>query len=239
MIEPGNTNACYYRDFMWGPVVDRGRVAELKRLLALAAIASVAGGLCACGGAGPRATVTKTVTGLDPDDAPTTISAPAPAPIPKADADRDNDIGAASDDTNNNRVLEFGHAASPPERRAVTALVRRYYSAALADDGARGCAMLYSTIAESAAEDSSREPGTPAYMQGLKTCAAVLGALFEHYHAQLAAELPKLEVTRVRLEQHHGFAFLSFGTVLPERRISVEREGHVWKMSQIFDEELP
>jgi hypothetical protein len=42
----------------------------------------------------------------------------------------------------------------------------------------------------------------------------------------------------VRLEEHHGFAFLGFGT-LPERKISVQREGRVWKLSQIYDEELP
>jgi hypothetical protein len=209
-----------------------------KRLLALTALVAVAAGLCACGGAG--STVTKTVKGPDPDDEETTtVTVSGPAPLEaRADADKDNDIGAAYDDKSNKQALDFGRAASPPEQRAIKALVKRYYATALAENGARGCSMLYSTLAEAAPEDDSREPGTPAYMHGATTCAEVLRDLFKHYHAQLAAELPKLEVTRVRLEEHHGFAFLGFGT-LPERKISVQREGRVWKLSQIYDEELP
>jgi hypothetical protein len=201
-------------------------------------IATLAVALCACGGAG--STVTKTVKAPNPDDEnikPATTSGPAPVEA-KADADKDNDIGAPYDDKNNRLAFAFGRPASPSEQRAITTLVKRYYAAALAENGARGCALLYSTLAEAAPEDDSREPGTPAYMKGATTCREVLTKLFTHYHAQLAAEQPKLEVTRVRLEEHHGFAFLSFHT-MPERRISVQREGHVWKLSQILDEELP
>ena len=194
--------------------------------------------LCACGGAG--STVTKTVKGPDPDDEESrTVPVLSPAPVEsKADADKDNDIGTPDDDKSNNLAFNFGHAASPSEQRAITTLVKRYYAAALADNGTRGCALLYSTLADAAPQDDSHEPGNPAYMQGANTCAEVLAKLFNHYHPQLAAELSKLRVTRVRLEEHHGFAFLSFGR-MPERRTSVQREGHVWKLSQIYDEELP
>jgi hypothetical protein len=209
----------------------------VRRWLAAVTVAALAAGLCACGGAG--STVTKTVNGPDPDDVATTVTAPVPAPLDtKADADKDNDIGAAEDDSNNSQAFDFGNAASPSERRAIAALVKRYYDAALAENGARGCALIYSTLAEAAPEDDSREPGTPTYMHGLSTCPQVLTALFKHFHSQLTLELPKLRVTRVRLEEHHGWVFLSFGG-LPERRISVQREGHVWKMSQIYDQELP
>lgn len=210
---------------------------RVRRQLAVAVVAALALGLCACGGAG--STVTKTVKAPDPDDEPRPVAVTPPPPVEtKADADKDNDIGAAPDDKNNSRAFDFGHAASPSERRAITALVKRYYAAALADNGARGCALLFSTLAEAAPRDDSQEPGTPAYMQGARTCAQVLAKLFNHAHPQLTLELPKLRVTRVRLEEHHGFAFLSFGT-LPERSISVQREGHVWKLTQILDEELP
>jgi hypothetical protein len=40
------------------------------------------------------------------------------------------------------------------------------------------------------------------------------------------------------VEEHHGWAFLSFGK-LPERGISVQHEGGLWKLNQIYDEELP
>jgi hypothetical protein len=176
----------------------------------------------------------------DPDDEnATTVTTPAgPAPLEtEVDADHDGDIGAPQDDSNNG-ATEFGHEASPAERRAIVALVKRYYAAARADDGTRDCFLLLSTIAEAAPNDDSREPDTPAYMHGQTTCGGVLSKLFNHYHAQLAAEVPKLQVGHVRLEEHHGLVFLHFGA-LPERQTSVIREGHVWKMSQIYDQAVP
>jgi hypothetical protein len=210
----------------------------MRRALALTAIAPLLAGLIACGGSqgGSHATA---VSHSESSTAATTPADEHPAPLDaRMDADHDNDVGASYDDKSNTSAFAFGHDASPSERHAIVALVKRYYQVALGDEGKRGCSMLYSTIAETAVEDDSREPGTPAYMHGLTTCAGVLKALFWHYHAQLAAEVPKLQVTRVRLQEHHGFAVLHFGT-LPERRISVERERHTWKMSQIYDEELP
>jgi hypothetical protein len=70
------------------------------------------------------------------------------------------------------------------------------------------------------------------------TCAAVLTLLFKHDHPQLVAELPKLEVARVRLIEHHGIVILHFGT-LPERQIPVAREGHTWKLQGLLDSEVP
>jgi hypothetical protein len=61
---------------------------------------------------------------------------------------------------------------------------------------------------------------------------------FKHFHKQLTVEWPKLKVTGVRLQHHHGFAVLSFGS-LPERQILVAREGHTWKISALLDTELP
>lgn len=207
----------------------------MKRLLTLAATALLAAGLFACGGSGGASLP------ADSGDVPTTVSTADTNPAPldaTVDADHDNDVHAAADDTNNNRALSYGHDASISERRAISTLVKRYYATALAEDGAHGCSLLYSTLAEAAPEDDSREPGTPSYMHGQTTCAGVLHALFKHYHAQLAAELPKLQITRVRLREHQGFVFLRFGK-LPEREIAVERERHTWKMARIYDDELP
>jgi len=166
----------------------------------------------------------------------------APASLEKVDRDRDNDVHAAKDDTSNNGVLAFGRPAALAEQGAITALIKRYYAAALAENGARGCSMLYSTIAEAAVEDDAQPPGPP-YMRGAKSCAEVLTLLFKHYHVQLAAETPKLQVTHIRLQEHRGFALLHFGA-LAEREIAVGREplGHgryTWKMNTIYDEELP
>jgi hypothetical protein len=224
--------------------------AAMTRSLALAATALLAAWLCACGGSSAKPSTAASTsaraatTSASTPTATTTAASKKPPAVPPAgldssvDADKDNDVGAASDDANNNsQLLEFGHEASPAETRAVTALIKRYYATALAGDGARGCTLLYSTLAEAAPEDDGREADAPAFSRGATSCAEVLDDLFRYYHAQLAAEVPQLAVTHVRLEEHHGFAYLSFGK-LPERRISVQREGHVWKLSQIYDEEL-
>jgi hypothetical protein len=211
----------------------------MRHLPTAAATALLAVWLCACGGTSAKTSTAGTSAAHTSTNA-TASKPPAVAPAAldsRVDADKDNDIGAAYDDTSNSNELTFGHAASRSERRAIVALVKRYYATALAGNGARGCTLIYSTLAEAAPEDDGREADAPAFSRGATTCAAVLSDLFRHYHAQLAAEVPKLVVTNVRLEEHHGFAFLSFGK-LPERKISVQREGHVWKMSQIYDEEL-
>lgn len=233
--------------------VDSGgeRKAAVRRASVPAVAALLAIGLLACGGSGSggssnaaalekkKIEYSKSVEKYGTSVSAAVAAEMRPAPLnAKVDADHDNDVGSPSEDTNNDYVLNFGRPASAAERSAITALVKRYYATALAGDGARGCAMVSSTIAETAVEDDVREPGGPPYMHGLTSCAQVLHALFAHYHAQLAAELPKLQVTRVRLEEHHGFAFLRFGA-LSERKISVQRERHTWKMSQMYDEELP
>lgn len=206
------------------------------RLLVLPVILLLVLAAAGCGGTARSHEV------RDPDDeniGTVTTASNGPAPLEaKIDADHDSDIGAPQDDPNNRSSEDFGHEATPAERRAIVALLKHYYAAALADEGAEDCTLLLSTIAEAAPNDSSREPGTPAYMHGQTTCAGVLDRLFAHYHAQLAAEVPKLHVGHIRLEEHHGVVFLHFGS-LPDRQTSVIREAHTWKMSQIYDQAVP
>lgn len=213
----------------------------MKPPLMLLAVALLGAGVCGCGGASTRtrpASPTSSNPTASRPAAATGTSATAPAPAhPRADVDGDNDISAAGDDHSNSRSLSFGHAASAPEERTIAALVRRYYAAALAEDGTKACSMLYSTFAESVPEDYGQVPGPP-YMRGAKTCPAALKLLFKHYHALLTVEVPTLAVTRVRLVEHHGYALLRFGP-LPERQIGVAREGHTWRIAALFDSELP
>jgi hypothetical protein len=210
----------------------------MKSLLAQMAIVSLGFCLASCGGtskgASSSATVATTVAvSRTPSNAP-----PAPAKT-KADADKDNDINlsASSDDKNNNSTLRFGHAANATDTKAITVLVKRYYAAADAEDGAKACSMLYSTLEESVPEDYGQSPPGQPYMRGT-TCPAVLTLLFKHEHPQLALELPRLEVARVRLVEHHGLVVLRFGT-LPERQLTVAREGHIWKVEALLDSEVP
>lgn len=207
----------------------------MKPLLALLATTLLGVGVCACG---DTSTDTKSVSHVSSSTATKSASSIPPAPADtKVDGDKDNDIGAPYDDTNNNAVLDVGHAASASERRAIVALIKRYYTAALAENGAEACGMIYSTLAEAVPEDYGLSPPGPPYMQGT-TCRAVLTLLFKHFHNQLVVELPKLKVAGVRLTEHRGVAVLSFGA-LPERKIQVAREGHVWRVAALLDSELP
>jgi hypothetical protein len=156
----------------------------------------------------------------------------------KRDRDRDTDFGVTiGDDTSHNRLVPSGHSASEPDRRSITTLVRRYYAAALAGDGARGCSLLYSPLAESVPSTYGSGPAGLPYAHG-STCETVLTNLFGHFHAQLAAEVPKLAVRRVLLYERHGAAVLGFGA-LPERQILVIREVDVWRVDALIDQELP
>jgi hypothetical protein len=206
----------------------------MTRPLVLPVLALLAGGICACGSAGGKPS-----TSARASSSATIAASPSEmTKLLRVDADKDNDVGAAQDDTNNDEVLNFAHPASASDRRAIVSLVERYYRVALAEDGAQACSLLYSTLAEATPEDYGTFAG-PAYMRG-NTCPVILTKLFGHFHALLAIRVPKLKVTRVRLEEHHGRAILSFGRGLPEREILVTREGpYAWKIAALLDSELP
>jgi hypothetical protein len=206
---------------------------ETKRLAGAAgAIAAAALALAACGHAGaPPSSGARTAAAATGPAHQNTVPEYA-----RVDADKDNDVQAPADDTNNNSAL-FGHEAAGPERRTIATLVRRYYAIALAGDGTKACSMIYSTLAESVPEDyGTNEPPGPPYMKGT-TCPTVLNGLLGHMHAQLAAEVPLLRITHVRLIEHHGIALLAFGP-LPERQIDIKREGRTWRIDALLDREL-
>ena len=206
----------------------------MKRLPALLAAVLLAACAYSCGSSDKHTNASATHVTTTSTNAAARIP-PAPAET-KADADRDNDIGSPGEDNRNLRVQELGQAANAADRRAITSLIKRYYAAALAENGARACSLLYSTLAEAITIDYSGEPGV-SYMQGAKTCGAAMALYFKHFHPQLVAEVPKLEVTLIHLVEHHGLAQLRFGT-LPERETSIQREGHTWKMTSLLDNQL-
>jgi hypothetical protein len=156
----------------------------------------------------------------------------------KVDGDRDEDVGAPNDDTNNDSIFKFsGKEASAAERLIITALIKRYYALALAGDGAKACSIIYSSLAESLPEDYGQSSG-PSFMRGAKTCAATLTLLFKHYHDQLAIEIPKLAVGRIRIHERHGTVLLTFGS-LRGQYTSVMREGKIWKIAVLLGASLP
>jgi hypothetical protein len=150
------------------------------------------------------------------------------------DGDTDNDakdnVDRSYHDGDDARFVHFGHAARAADRRAITALVERYYAAAAAGDGATACALTYSILAESLPQDYGSAPG-PAYLRGAKTCAAVLSGLFKHLHANVSA--PRT-VTGVRVGRKRRLVILG-SPILPESMAEVRPERGVWKMDSVLD----
>ncbi len=215
----------------------------MKWMLLCAAIALLGLGPAACGGSSGGSTSAisaSSASSATPEDAVTPASSPAPAGgYLRGDNDGDLDTTGHLDDL---RVREYGHPASTADRRAVTALVKRYYAAAAAGGGVTACALMISRIAsepdlgEAAEEIYPLAPGVPP-LHG-ESCARIMSLLFDEDHRHLAADSATLYVILVRVDGIHGLALLGFRAT-PERQIAVEREGGVWKIDALLDQELP
>jgi hypothetical protein len=208
----------------------------MKRLLTLLAAALLSVNLLACGDSKVSSTKSSSTDGTSARS--TDVSDQSGQVHSKVDSDKDDDVGAAYDDTNNNSVLELGHAAGAADNRAVTELVKRYYAAAAAQDGDGACSMIVRTLADAMAEDYGHGSAGPAYLSAGKTCPTVMVLLFRHFQRHLALEVPLLTVSRVRISGRQGLAILTF-RAMPERQIPVTKEGRSWKIATLLDSELP
>jgi len=153
------------------------------------------------------------------------------------DGDGDNDSSARGRyDGDDSKTVHLGHAASGSEGAAIAALVRRYYSAAYKQDGAEACSMLYSIFAEAVPEDYGTVPPGPGYARGT-TCQAVLTKVFSHFREKIAYDVPRLQISQIRVLRRSGIVLLSFGS-RPERVIHIMREGHSWRIMSMLDEAM-
>jgi hypothetical protein len=157
----------------------------------------------------------------------TTEADPRDRPVPAAKRDRDNDTDNNSDD---GKVLAFGHAAGAADAQALVALVTSYYRAAAREDGARACSMLYPFVAESIVEGY----GQQASLRG-DTCAAVMRKLFRQRHSALVRDSPTLDVTAVRVDGNKALVVLTFATAPEIRQIPERRGSNGWKMLNVID----
>lgn len=154
--------------------------------------------------------------------------------------DRDNDSDNPTHnyyDSDDDAERRYGHAASAPVRRVVTALVKRYFAAAIARDGASACTMIYPAIANSIPETLGGSAGPPD-LRGSKTCPEIMTKLFEQNHAQLSVYARLLQIDAVRVDGKRALTILRFKG-LPARQIAAELEHGVWTIEGLLDSELP
>lgn len=174
-------------------------------------------------------------TSVKPQSATATAGVPSTTSTEanlKIDSDEDNDNPTSAHyDADDNVVLSYGQAASEADRRAIADVVRRYYMAAVAGDGAKGCSLVYSLLVETAPEDLSQTP-----REG-ETCSQAMSKFFKRDHTQFKADTTRIKLTRARVHGDSGLALVRLGT--RERRVLVHREGGVWKVNTLLDMGVP
>lgn len=151
-------------------------------------------------------------------------------PAGRKDSNDGDDDPRSNDDES---IVDYGHAASEADKYAITALVKRYYSAAAADNGAGACSAIYAVVAETIPEDFSQSGEASG-----ETCATVMSKLFKQRHQQIAIDIAALKVTRVRVDGQKGLALVYFGKT-PEPHVIVHREGGAWKIESLFEVGMP
>lgn len=191
-------------------------------------------GLTACGNSSGSASRTSfdAITAAGDTSSGKVASTTSSGGFSKSDGDKDND-----DDPHGNRSVEnddrallvsYGSDVSGPDMQAVTTLVKSYYTAATAEDGAKACALLSPSLAAGVAGG----PGRSA--DGANSCASTVAALFKQQHNQLLADdVATMGVTEVRAKGNLGLAVLGFKR-MPEGEVLIERDAGVWKIDSLL-----
>lgn len=137
-------------------------------------------------------------------------------------------------DPDDRATMLYGHSPRPAERAAIASIVKRYYAAATAGEGAVACSLLPSGLARSVPEDYGQSSG-PSYLRGGKTCPAVMSMLFEHFHTELA-EAP--EILDVRVERANAQVVLASRTMRASS-FQLNRGTGSWKAQEMLGQPLP
>jgi hypothetical protein len=139
-------------------------------------------------------------------------------------------------------VRGYGQAAGETETKELESLVKRYYVAAAAEDGAAVCVLLDPRLREglnlvkAIPHEDAPPPGSTIFSG--KDCAQVASLLFKLNHQQLVEKAGTFVVTGVRVSNFHGLVLLGF-KAMPERLMPVAREQGAWKIGALLDLEVP
>jgi hypothetical protein len=223
----------------------------MKSLLALLALGLLCVGVAACGGSskteGGSAGSAKVSSSTSATVHVDTTSPAAASPsahtqvvhkVSRRDLekyDRDEDDYIHLPDDSNSAPLGFT-PASTTDKRAITALVKSYYAAALRGDGAGGCSLIEVNLVKAIPLDYGKLG--PSFLRpAAHNCPAVMSLYFRHEHRKLSREVPQMQVVRVSVKGEQGVAIMRFGP-LHERFITQLREHGHWMISAVLDGEL-
>lgn len=139
-----------------------------------------------------------------------------------SDMDADN-TGSGYTDRDDLEILDYGRAAGPSDLHEVASLLRRYYTAAMARDGERGCELSYPLYAEALEENFREKTGKHD-----ATCATALDDNFRREHAELAYEAARLRVVGLRVDGARGYALVGPRSGEAQRYLFVHRSRGAW-----------
>jgi hypothetical protein len=132
------------------------------------------------------------------------------------------------------RILAFyGHAADAVDRRAVTAVVKRYYAVAKVGNGKVACSMIAPGLLKAIPLDYGQFGAQ--YLHGAKTCQAVLSRLFKHTQRELAGWLI---VTGVLVKGDRAYGLLG-SSKMPASMIMLVREHGAWRIDAPLGGPIP
>lgn len=199
---------------------DRAQASAVRSSMTGVLAVLVVTGILACG---DQSQVTSKSKGAGARGRTTTAAASTTA-TGGANAPAGASAGPPQDD---NHISTYGHAASGLERREIAALARNYLAAVVSHDGARACALMYSTLAETVPVNYGRPPGAPKWRGS--TCAVVMSKIFADPREAQVRELRGVRVTGVRVRGRFGFVQTA-ALAMPAGELSIEREHGRWRI---------
>ncbi len=216
-------------------MASRAGIVAIKPALALALSVLLSAGILACGDSAG----TNRALGVSPHtQQETTTTVATPGGYLKNDGDKDPDDlthNALSPEYDSPILFaHFPRKADPADTRAVAAIVKSYYAASAADEGAKACSLLTAGLADALGTGRGRSTGSAS-----GGCAESMTRLLRQQHqGPTPAEVSTMVVTSVHVKGNLGVAALGFkGT--SESEILVEREGHAWKVDALFGGLMP
>lgn len=204
---------------------------NLVRVALFAVAALIPVGLGACGN-------TRRGVGSRSSGSSQSRTATASYQIGDGDGTYDDSGGDSGEDR---RQRSWGREAAPAQRHAVAKLVRRYYGAALAGDGAAVCGLLAPAFAHGNAARGAVPPEyvalmDPSDLRG-RRCAQIATRVLAASRVQLQAEGDSPLVSDVRVLGRRALALLAFRT-MPERLLRAVHERGWWRLVQVLDSEI-
>jgi hypothetical protein len=209
----------------------KGRDPVIKMMFILA-IWLLGISVTACGGRSQRSTGAASETSSHAVQSATTLF---DGNYSKNDADKDSDDenleGIRPHQDYQSLLAPYPNRLSPIEQRTIGAVIKRYYEAAVVEDGINACKLFaVSLLKELDGEQKHRDR---------KSCIPLLDLLFKENHNQfLADDFTKMVVSDARVDRGLGIALLGFRTA-PEGAILIKREGPVWKINELLPSQIP